>query len=107
MNDGRKARVVVRWNIAHALRLLSFSVEFRVDAADEPEHRGHMPFRSEASEVLAGRGRPAFLDPIREVLDQRAHYSMRILKIILPCAASMCKRNNPLTNKATTQVQIR
>ena len=64
MENGRKLRAMVDRKLVESMGLFGFRIGIRVRAADEPEHRWHLPCGAEAAEILARRRGPRVLHPI-------------------------------------------
>src|SRR5512142_1681434 len=65
MDDRGEAGIVIRGNLADLAGLFSLGIDLWIGAAHEPEHRRHMPLRSEAAKVLARGRRLRLLDAFR------------------------------------------
>src|ERR1051326_8438322 len=65
MDHRREAGIVIYRNLSDLAGLLGLGIHRGIGAAHEPEHRRHMPFRSEAAKVLARSRRLGLLDAFR------------------------------------------
>ena len=85
MDDRRKQRTVIDWQLIESPSFLSLRIDIGIGATHEPEHGRNMPLGPERPEIFARRSRPGLPDSLgREMPAKRigdARGGLRIIQL--------------------------